>query len=62
MEEEEYFFECPHCGATVSVLLDPSIHRQRYVEDCEVCCYPLEISFEIEQDGTVMLFDVQLAD
>ena len=25
------------------MLLDPSIGRQTYVEDCEVCCNPMEI-------------------
>ena len=28
------------------MLLDPSVHRQTYVEDCEVCCNPIEVSPE----------------
>src|SRR5438445_12633217 len=32
---------CPHCGATVSLTLDPAGGRaQDYVEDCEGCCRP----------------------
>jgi hypothetical protein len=32
--------------------LDPSAgRRQRYVEDCPVCCAPNEISVEFDEDG-----------
>jgi len=37
----EHFFQCPHCWQEISILLDPSISDQVYVEDCEVCCNPL---------------------
>ncbi len=40
---KEYFFQCPFCWESVSVLLDSSIPNQKYIEDCEVCCNPLEI-------------------
>jgi len=26
------------------MLLDPSVIKQSYVEDCEVCCNPIQIS------------------
>ncbi|WP_072553715.1 CPXCG motif-containing cysteine-rich protein [Christiangramia salexigens] len=44
----EHFFQCPYCWAEVSVLLDPSVYEQTYIEDCEVCCRPIEfrVSFE----------------
>jgi hypothetical protein len=32
------------------MVLDLSINRQTYVEDCEVCCKPIEISFTVEDD------------
>jgi transcription elongation factor Elf1 len=60
MDEEEFFFYCPCCGAEVSVLLDLTIRRQRYIEDCEVCCNPLEIAFTIE-DEEIVEFDAQPA-
>ncbi len=41
---EEYFFTCPHCWENVSMLLDNSISRQEYIEDCEVCCNPIQVS------------------
>lgn len=46
---EEVFFNCPYCGAEVSVLCDTSIPRQEYIEDCEVCCRPLEFIVTAEE-------------
>ncbi len=41
---EEHFFQCPYCWENISMLLDTSIHHQKYIEDCEICCNPIEIS------------------
>lgn len=30
------------------MLLDPSVTKQIYVEDCEVCCNPIQISPQFE--------------
>lgn len=30
------------------MLLDPSVLSQSYVEDCEVCCNPIQVSPEFE--------------
>ena len=40
---EEYFFQCPHCWEDISMLVDVSIPQQIYIEDCEVCCNPIQI-------------------
>ncbi len=39
----EHEFECPYCGASITMLLDLSEPDQSYVEDCEVCCNPIEV-------------------
>jgi len=44
----EHFFQCPYCWEHISMLLDPSVDRQTYVEDCEVCCNPIEIQVNFE--------------
>jgi len=54
MFEIEIDFACPYCAAPISMLLDPSIPRQRYVEDCEVCCNPIEIAYELADDAVVV--------
>lgn len=40
----EYYFTCPYCWETISMLLDNSISNQIYIEDCEVCCNPIQLS------------------
>lgn len=34
--------ECPFCGETFSILIDCSEDSQSYVEDCFVCCRPIQ--------------------
>ncbi len=46
MNQNEQFFLCPCCGSNMSILLDLSISDQTYIEDCEVCCRPLQINFK----------------
>ncbi|MEM9389683.1 MAG: CPXCG motif-containing cysteine-rich protein [Bacteroidota bacterium] len=52
----EQFFSCPYCAAEISMLLDPSVYSQRYIEDCEVCCNPIDIHYSVEE-GMVMEFN-----
>ena len=40
----EIAFQCPYCWEQITVLVDTSIREQTYVEDCEVCCNPMELS------------------
>ena len=46
--EEEHFFTYPYCWQTVSMVLDLSIAEQSYIEDCEVCCNPIQIGYSAE--------------
>ncbi|QBA64973.1 CPXCG motif-containing cysteine-rich protein [Muriicola soli] len=46
----EHFFQCPYCWEEISMLLDTSVTSQTYVEDCEVCCNPIEISLRCTAD------------
>jgi transcription elongation factor Elf1 len=46
----EHYFGCPYCGEEISMVLDLSVHNQTYVEDCEVCCNPIEISYRVEDE------------
>lgn len=41
---EEHFFQCPYCWEDISMLLDTSVSSQTYIEDCEVCCNPIELT------------------
>jgi len=49
----EHFFPCPYCGEEISMVLDTSISGQTYIEDCEVCCRPIEIHYLLEDESLV---------
>jgi len=46
----EHHFQCPYCWEDISMLLDPSVRQQTYVEDCEVCCNPIEVTTRFEDE------------
>jgi len=41
----EHFFTCPYCWERISMILDPEEETAEYIEDCEVCCRPIELDF-----------------
>lgn len=50
---DEHFFQCPYCWEEISFLLDSSVSKQTYVEDCEVCCNPIEVSMTFEDQALI---------
>lgn len=50
-ELREQHIDCPYCGESIGVLVDPSVPQQDYIEDCQVCCRPIDFSIDIEPDG-----------
>jgi transcription elongation factor Elf1 len=54
---EEYFFTCPYCIQEISMLIDVSLPEQEYIEDCEVCCNPIEVKVSVE-DQEITYFQV----
>ena len=46
----EQYFDCPHCWQNQLKLIDPSINSQIFIEDCEVCCNPLEFTIYISHN------------
>ena len=45
----EHFFQCPYCWELISMLIDTSQHTQNYIEDCEICCNPIQVSVSCEK-------------
>ena len=41
--------QCPYCWESFSLLIDGSVECQEYVEDCEVCCRPIDFIVEIDE-------------
>lgn len=50
---QEMALHCPYCGEPVTVLVDGSVLDQRYIEDCEVCCRPMELRVSVTGDGAI---------
>ncbi len=49
---------CPYCGESIKVLIDASELGQQYIEDCQVCCKPINfiISESIDGELTVNVY------
>lgn len=58
---EEQFFGCPYCWETISMLVDTSIEEQCYIEDCEVCCNPIQITVSV-YEGEITRLDAESID
>jgi len=48
--------QCPYCAERITVFVDPSQERQSYVEDCSVCCRPIEIVAACDPDSGELLW------
>lgn len=48
---ESITLTCPYCGERFVTQADPSAGAQRYVEDCAVCCCPIEVVLEVDDEG-----------
>ena len=45
--------DCPYCGETFELVIDPGEAEQAYVEDCFVCCRPIHLNVVVDDDGDV---------
>jgi hypothetical protein len=43
--------QCPYCGEMIEMQVDGSAGDQAYVEDCSVCCRPIEVRLSSHSDG-----------
>jgi len=42
---------CPYCGEPIIILIDDSLPKQQYIEDCQVCCRPIVLSVTMDAEG-----------
>ena len=43
--------QCPYCGEAFETTVDVSAGSFSYVEDCQVCCQPIELAGEVGESG-----------
>ena len=48
---QESSIYCPYCGELIEVLLNPEDVGAEYIEDCQVCCRPIEFLLREDAGG-----------
>ena len=48
---QESSIYCPYCGESIEVLLNPEDVGAEYIEDCQVCCRPIEFFLREDAGG-----------
>ena len=48
-----HLVECPYCGEHFETPVDTSSGSACYVEDCQICCQPIEFSVEVDYEGAL---------
>jgi hypothetical protein len=43
--------QCPYCWESYDTQVDVSAGASTYVEDCQVCCRPMEVSIDVDDEG-----------
>ncbi len=43
--------QCPYCGEPFDTLVDLSAGSTSYIEDCQICCRPIELGVEVGVNG-----------
>jgi hypothetical protein len=53
---------CPYCGERLETRVDLTGDEPCYVEDCEVCCRPIEFAVERDNGGALVALAVRRLD
>ena len=48
---ENLMVGCPYCGTSIELEVDTTSGNQAYIEDCHICCSPINFSISISADG-----------
>jgi hypothetical protein len=61
--ESDAAYTCPSCFEQNFVAVDPTGgHRQRFIEDCPVCCRPIQFSLTFDPAGDPVIESADPAD
>lgn len=53
--------DCPYCGESIDTVMDLSAGSFRYIEDCQVCCQPIDLAGEVDDRGTLVAVTAERA-
>jgi len=51
--------ECPYCGEGFDTRVEAGTGATTYIEDCQVCCQPIEFELQVDSDGACVRLDVR---
>jgi len=51
---ESIVLHCPYCGEGFETTVDCSAGSQAYIEDCAVCCRPIELRLRVDDHGELL--------
>jgi len=54
--------QCPYCGEGCETAVDLSAGSFSYVEDCQVCCQPIELKSKTNEEGAFVGVTASRAD
>ncbi|MBW4053261.1 MAG: CPXCG motif-containing cysteine-rich protein [Proteobacteria bacterium] len=54
--------QCPYCGEAFDTVVDPSSGSARYIEDCQVCCQPIEFTLDVQDNGRLAALEARRSD
>ncbi|HUG73720.1 MAG TPA: CPXCG motif-containing cysteine-rich protein [Steroidobacteraceae bacterium] len=53
---------CPYCGEMIPLRVDLSAGSQAYIEDCQVCCQPIQIGVQVGEAGALEAISAERGD
>jgi hypothetical protein len=62
LPEEFVAVQCPYCGERLETRVDLTADEPAYIEDCQVCCRPIEFGIERNEDGALLAVSVRRLD
>jgi hypothetical protein len=54
--------QCPYCGEPFDTLVDLSAGSASYIEDCQICCRPIELGIDVDVNGGLTAVSVRRTD
>ncbi len=55
MSLETLDVQCPYCGETIEIDVEPMEDSQEFIEDCTVCCRPIQFETRTDDEGIELI-------
>jgi hypothetical protein len=51
--------QCPWCAEVYGSMIDLTDSSRCYIEDCQICCQPIEVQLEVSEQGELLSAQTQ---